>query len=1045
MARDLELALRIRADMAAAETKVRHFRDELKSLLGAGDEAGAGADTASQGLDEVSASADTAAAAVARANAALAASGEAGGMGAAVASANEMVAATAERTTASITRMGEVLGRSHVRVIATIKDFDILDRIQRETAASAADIAEQEAALDRMMAGGLISRGEQARALEKLTELEVAQTAALDANTGAAVANRRAHGGGSRMYMSEHGPRIGLFSMLTRAGAWLITPVGIAVSALAVALGSFAAAAVIGEEEQQRLNKTLELSGGILGITRSQFEQMATEMATGSTSITRAQKALMAVAHTGRFAGREMETVARGAAAMAALTGESVKAAAESFAKAGQDPAKWAAAANQQYHFLTASVYDHIAALQKEGAAQAAARVGANKLSAAMQARYDRVRGQETGIILWLHAEASMWSRLWGAMKGATTPDTLQQKLDAVNQLVQATAKALGHLKVGAVVSNGFEFSRATAGDIERERKRLHALGVEQAALANKIVAAQRKARGTAGLQSETAGYIAAARDVQALNTQLDHESRLKAQLAKLAHDRAAAEALAGNAHAKPADRAAARALIPQIDKDSAALRAQNTSAAQKLIAALKTESANYGLTREQVQLLTLAKDHASAVDIKAARALIHTIAAKKAAAQASEAQAQMLTQERARVSRIAQSLTGAADATAKFRAEQMQLDIALESSAITMKRYTALFLALQQAQGAAQARATLTAEHQQVQRLMADEARAEQNIQAEQQAGLLTEYTARARILALHRQTADQIQRMLPDLERLTRLLHSPQDVETLKNIEAQFVRLHLQVNQLTQALEQGFTQGLEQAFQGLLTGTMTLGQAWRELLGSVLSSIAQIAARALAAKAIIGIRSLLHMGDPSNVGEGAGKLAGASVSLMLGSEMFGVNAGQLQAAADALLVANTMSIAGSSGYAAGGHVAGLGRGDTVPALLTPGEFVVRAPIVQQIGVGFLHALNGGTLPRTGHFSSGGAVGLVRSGTVQIENVTRRSGGLHISVPVTVDSSGAERLDPQKGKQLGRALKVAVQAVIANEQRPGGLLYQPS
>lgn len=46
---------------------------------------------------------------------------------------------------------------------------------------------------------------------------------------------------------------------------------------------------------------------------------------------------------------------------------------------------------------------------------------------------------------------------------------------------------------------------------------------------------------------------------------------------------------------------------------------------------------------------------------------------------------------------------------------------------------------------------------------------------------------------------------------------------------------------------------------------------------------------------------------------------------------------------------------------YAPGGFVPGVGDQDSIPAMLTPGEFVLRKEVVNQVGVGALNALNGG------------------------------------------------------------------------------------
>jgi hypothetical protein len=53
--------------------------------------------------------------------------------------------------------------------------------------------------------------------------------------------------------------------------------------------------------------------------------------------------------------------------------------------------------------------------------------------------------------------------------------------------------------------------------------------------------------------------------------------------------------------------------------------------------------------------------------------------------------------------------------------------------------------------------------------------------------------------------------------------------------------------------------------------------------------------------------------------------------------------------------------------GFAKGGHVPGSGSGDTVPAMLTPGEFVIRKKAVETIGLNNLQNMN--------KYASGGAV----------------------------------------------------------------------
>lgn len=62
--------------------------------------------------------------------------------------------------------------------------------------------------------------------------------------------------------------------------------------------------------------------------------------------------------------------------------------------------------------------------------------------------------------------------------------------------------------------------------------------------------------------------------------------------------------------------------------------------------------------------------------------------------------------------------------------------------------------------------------------------------------------------------------------------------------------------------------------------------------------------------------------------------------------------------------------------GFLKGGLVGGSGRGDVIPAMLEPGEFVLRRSIVQQLSLPVLHALNGGSVPAPQPVAAGTTVG---------------------------------------------------------------------
>jgi len=104
--------------------------------------------------------------------------------------------------------------------------------------------------------------------------------------------------------------------------------------------------------------------------------------------------------------------------------------------------------------------------------------------------------------------------------------------------------------------------------------------------------------------------------------------------------------------------------------------------------------------------------------------------------------------------------------------------------------------------------------------------------------------------------------------------------------------------------------------------------------------------------------------------------------------------------------------------GYNKGGKVPGSGEGDTVPAMLTPGEFVMSKGAVDKIGADNLMAMNkagGGTnQPKLMKFAGGGIVPGIDAPTKRKGKVTIiRSGGNKSSSP-RYGSGGSEDKTPK-------------------------------
>lgn len=103
--------------------------------------------------------------------------------------------------------------------------------------------------------------------------------------------------------------------------------------------------------------------------------------------------------------------------------------------------------------------------------------------------------------------------------------------------------------------------------------------------------------------------------------------------------------------------------------------------------------------------------------------------------------------------------------------------------------------------------------------------------------------------------------------------------------------------------------------------------------------------------------------------------------------------------------------------GFATGGYTGNMGV-NQIAGVVHGQEYVLNAKATRRIGVNNLERLN-----------NGGGIG----GNVN-----------NINVHVTVNSDGSNvQADTQMGKQMGNAIKLAVQAELQKERRQGGLLYR--
>lgn len=317
--------------------------------------------------------------------------------------------------------------------------------------------------------------------------------------------------------------------------------------------------------------------------------------------------------------------------------------------------------------------------------------------------------------------------------------------------------------------------------------------------------------------------------------------------------------------------------------------------------------------------------------------------------------------------------------------------------------------------------------------------------IQSKVKDGTLFPIQAEQQIIELEKQRLPVLQQMATEMEGLAKAtgdatLQSQADqfAQKVREIGVATNEAGQQMAALKQTAQDALQNGLATFLTDATSGTMTLAQAFDKMVFSIASSLAKLEAEFLAKQFVKWLA-----GESSGSGAAAANAKGAATQGILGriggfiGGLFGGGGGggAGNAAASATTTANTTAVsantaaqsvlstamtaltaavtantaavgagaassagsgivsaigsaagsaASSGGYADGGHVRGAGTGtsDSIPAMLSDGEFVVNAGSVSKPGVlALLHAINGtpgyarGSAPGVRRYAEGGVV----------------------------------------------------------------------
>lgn len=219
----------------------------------------------------------------------------------------------------------------------------------------------------------------------------------------------------------------------------MLSPMVIAVTAGAAAFGLMAAAAYQGYQEIQAYERAVISTGNIAGVTAGQLDDMADSVGAASGKFGDANAAMTMLAQSGKLTGDTLQAAASAAVNLATLTGDSIESTTDKIIKLADAPSKTLVELNDQYHFLTAEVYDHVRSLEAQGRAEDATRIAVEEFARVHEQRVQEAERRAGDLEQAWHRVKAAVLGVWQDIKNAGRDDleyqiqTLQDKIIQLN------------------------------------------------------------------------------------------------------------------------------------------------------------------------------------------------------------------------------------------------------------------------------------------------------------------------------------------------------------------------------------------------------------------------------------------------------------------------------------------------------------------------------------------------------------------------------------------------------------------------------------
>lgn len=309
---------------------------------------------------------------------------------------------------------------------------------QLETQAALTGKSTSEIAAFRAAQAGVSA--EAAPYIRKLQEAEAAVHKFSLANAGSVkemlvVGREMSRGDTTRMAgsLTLLAQRSGLLDMV-------MSPLGLTLVAVGVAIGGVALAAERGEAEISRLNGQIKASGNFAGISAGSFKQMQINIAEATHGgLSETKKVLSELAFSGKVSNDNLRLLGASAVELSHMTGESADKIAQDFLKMTDGVTKYAVEFTSKYHLLNAAQIDYIRQLEhmgeKEKAEQALSEDVFNAISAKGR---EKLGSLERAVQATERAFGNFWEKLKSIGRDATTAEKFSAVTAQINDVQQS-------------------------------------------------------------------------------------------------------------------------------------------------------------------------------------------------------------------------------------------------------------------------------------------------------------------------------------------------------------------------------------------------------------------------------------------------------------------------------------------------------------------------------------------------------------------------------------------------------------------------------